>query len=400
MAWLKLYCDKPNTKHTKKNIKRIKFTSSANVLEIDNATVVVNKKIGAYGIFDNNKKLIKQSLQYRGNHHNFIPNNIPKNIPFINEEAVYVGVTYPHFGHFLIEQLNRLWGKQKEKKNFKWIFINNKNIDVKNFVYEFMKIFGIKKQDIIVLTSPARFKKIYIPSQTFNMSGSKIDYAMVDGYRAMAQNVKGAGYERVYMSRGKLNDKLRTLGEEKVQKVFEKNGFKIIYPETMTIADQIASVKDAKYLAGCSGTALHWALFMKPGGTVIALKRNSKPDDFICTQYMLNTITGLNSVFITASIETHKSGHGGSGTPQIIGVNTYVKDFFDNFGLKYTKSDIAFNQKEMNKYLEKYAIYQSEHGGKIYRKVCSRLIKLAVCFIPGRINRGNARHWLKEKLHV
>ena len=399
-TWLKLYCDDKNTKHTNKNIKNIKFLSSANVIEIEKPTIVVDKKTNAYGIFDKNKKIIYQSLQYRGKHHNFIPHKIPNDTPYIDEEAVYVGITYPHFGHFLIEQLNRLWGKADKKQKLKWVFINNRNVDVKNFVYEFMNLFGIKKQDIIILTSSTQFKKIYIPSQTFNMSGACIDFAMIDGYRTIAKNVKGAGYKYVYMSRGKLPDKLRTLGEEKIQKIFEKNGYKIIYPETMTIAEQIASVKDAKYLAGCSGTALHWALFMKPGGNVIALKRNSRPDDFIRTQYMLNTIAGQNSVFITAAIETHQSGHGGSGAPQIIGVNEWVKKFLYDFDFKFTKKDIEFDKKSMDTYLKKYEIYKSEHGGKIYRKFCSRLIKLAVCFIPGRINRGNVRLWLKRKLHV
>ena len=395
---LTLYCDKKNLKHTEHNIKKIKCTSCANVIEVEQPTIVVDTKTSAYGVFDKNKKMVPQLLQYRGKHHNFIPKHIPVDMPYMDFDAVYIGNIYRHFGHFLIEHLNRLHGALN-KRNIKYIFINNRNIDVQNFVYDFMSILGIKKQDIIILTQSARFRKLYIPSQTFNMSGAYIDHAMIDGYRAMSQNVKGSGYERVYMSRTRLPDKLRTLGEEKIQKIFEKNGFKIIYPETMTIAEQIAAVADAKYLAGCSGTALHWALCMKPGGTVIALKRNSRPDDFIRTQYMLNTIAGLKSVFITASTEKYTSGHGGTNVPQIIGVNEQVRKFLDDFGFKYTKSDIAFDQKAMNQYLERYKNYKNEHGGTFYRKICSRLIKLAICFVPGRINRSNARHWLKKKLH-
>jgi len=396
---LKLYCDKKNTVHTDKNIKIIQFKSCANITAVENPTIVVNTKTAAYGIFDGNNKLVPQSLQYRGKHHNFIPPRVPQNVPYIDAEAIYIGNTYPHFGHFLLEHLNRLWGAVEKSRKLKYIFINNRGINVKNFVYDFMATFGVKKQDVIILTTPTRFKKVYIPSQTFNMSGACIDYAMVNGYRAMAENVRGAGYERVYMSRTKLPENIKTIGEEKLEKIFIKNGYKVIYPETMTIAEQIAAVADAKYLAGCSGTALHWALCMKPGGTVIALKRNSKPDDFIRTQYMLNTVTGLNSVFITASTEKYMSSHGGTGTPQIVGVNEHVKKFLDDFGFKYTNSDIAFDQKAMNTYLERYKAYKAEHGGKLYRNICSKLIKLVVCLVPGRISRRNARQWLKTKLH-
>ena len=265
-----------------------------------------------------------------------------------------------------------------------------------------MAAFGIEKQDVIILTKSARFRKLYIPSQTFNMSGATIDYAMVKGYRAMAQNCakNKPVYERIYMSRTKLPDTIRTLGEEQLEKIFIKNGYKVVYPETMTIAEQIATVANAKYLAGCSGTALHWALCMKPGGTVIAFKRNSKPDAFIRTQYMLNTVTGLNSVFITASIESHPSGHGGSQVPQIVGINPYVKKFLDDFDFQYTPADIAFNQVAMDTYTARCKKYKSEHGGKAYRKIVSKIIKIVICIVPGRVNRGNARRWLKKKLHL
>lgn len=396
---LALYCDKKNTKHTNKNITKIQFKSCANVTVVENPTIIVDTKTGAYGIFDAGNKLVTQSLQYRGKHHNFIPTHVPHNVPYIDAEAIYIGNTYPHFGHFLLEHLNRLWGAVEKSRRLKYVFINNRGINVKNFVYDFMTVFGVKKQDIIILTTPTRFKKVYIPSQTFNMSGAYIDYAMSAGYQSMAKNVHGAGYERVYMSRTKLPDNIKTIGEEKLEKIFIKNGYKVIYPETMTIAEQIAVVANAKYLAGCSGTALHWALFMQPGGTVIALKRNSRPDDFIRTQYMLNTISGLNSVFITASIEKHESSHGGTGIPQIVGVNEHVKKFLDDSGFKYTDSDITFDQKAMDTYLERYKAYKAEHGGKLYRKICSKLIKLAVCLIPGRVSRHNARQWLKTKFH-
>lgn len=395
---LKLYCDNKNTKHTNKNITKVQFASCANVTVVENPTIVINTKTTAYGIFDKNNKLITQSLQYRGKHHNFIPPKIPKNAPYIDADAIYIGNIYQHFGHFLVEHLNRLWGAVG-KQNLKYIFINNRGINVKNFVYDFMATFGVQKQDVIILTTTTKFKKLYIPSQTFNMSGACIDYAMSAGYQSMAKNVRGAGYERVYMSRTKLPENLKTIGEERFENIFIKNGYKVIYPETMTIAEQIAAVADAKYLAGCSGTALHWALCMKPGGTVIAFKRNSKPDDFIRTQYMLNTITGLNSVFITASTEKYTSGHGGTGTPQIVGVNTHVKQFLDDFNFKYTDSDISFDKDAMNTYLERYKVYKSEHGGKLYRKICSKMIKLLVCIVPGRVNRHNARQWLKAKFH-
>ncbi len=167
----------------------------------------------------------------------------------------------------------------------------------------------------------------------------------------------------------------------------------------MTIAEQIAAVRDAKYLAGCAGTALHWALFMKPGGTVIILKRNTKPHVFIRTQYMLDTVIGLNTVFICASVEKFSSEHRSKQAPQIIGVNDFVKNFFDDFGFKYTARDIAFDKKSMDTYVAQYQKYQQEHNNVFCNRIIHHIIKISACFVPGRINRKNFRNWLKNKLY-
>ena len=397
---IRLYCSKRSKKYSEKDIQKIKFVSDSTIAEVNLPTVVVDHKTTAYAIFDNNKKLVPQSLQYRGKKHQFIPKKIPQNLPYIDTEVIFVGRIYPHFGHFLIEHLNRLWVKQKRHSKVKFLFINNLNIPVQNFVYDFMYAYGAKKEDIIILNDSARFKKIYIPNQTLNISSAWISKKMPIGYRTMANNLGGLGYDKIYMSRTKLPSHMCTIGEEKIQKIFEKNGFKIIYPETMTIAEQISAVTDARYLAGCAGTALHWALCMKPGGTVISLKRNSIEDNFTRTQYMINNVSGLKSVFIWSSIEKHKSKHGGQHAPQIIGVNQYLKQFFDDFGFKYDAKDIEFDQSAMNQYLEQYNQYEQEHGGILRNYLVRHFIKIIVCFVPGRINRKRVRSWLKQKLHI
>ena len=398
--FLKLYCDNKSKKYTTRSINHIKFLPESKMVNVSDAVVVVDTQTNAYGIFDKNDKLVPESLQYRGKNHQFIPRHVPQDAPYIDTDVIWVGRIYPHFGHFMVEHLNRLWGDNEKSHKTKYLFINNLGMDVQNFVYDFMAAYGVKPDDIIILNNSARFRTVYIPCQTLNISSAWISNKMSIGYRAMARNINGAGYDKVYMSRTKLPPGMRTIGEEKIQQIFEKNGYKIIYPETMTIAEQIAAVRDAKFLAGCAGTALHWALFMKPGGTVISLKRNSKQDNFVQTQYMFNTVSGLNSVFVWASKETHKSKHSSSYAPQIIGVTKYVKLFFDDFGFEYNDSDIAPDTESMHEYLAQYEKYKSEHGGNWYESVCRHAIKITSCLVPGRINRNRYRQWCKKQLHL
>ena len=203
-------------------------------------------------------------------------------------------------------------------------------------------------------------------------------------------------YDKIYVSRAKLESR-KTYGEEKVQKIFERNGYKIIYPETLPLKKQIQLIKTCKYLAGCAGTALHMALFMKEGGTVIQIKRNSLNKDNSDTQYLINKTKNLNSVFINASIETVKTDHG-SDTPQIIGVNNNMSEFFKDFNFKTVKSDFEFDAQAHDEYINALTEYQSIHGSKIMELFKRKLVRISACFIPGRYNRSIWRRWLKKKL--
>lgn len=87
----KIYSDNKNIKYSNKIINQIKITSNASVISVDNPTIVVDTKTIAYGVFDSNGKFVKQSLQYRGKNHQFIPKSVPHDAPYIDSVAVLVG---------------------------------------------------------------------------------------------------------------------------------------------------------------------------------------------------------------------------------------------------------------------------------------------------------------------
>ena len=62
---------------------------------------------------------------------------------------------------------------------------------------------------------------------------------------------------------------------------FNKKGFVIIYPEELSINEQINIINSAKTIAGFSGSALHLSIFSEPG-TKIWIGRQEKPTN---TQY-------------------------------------------------------------------------------------------------------------------
>ena len=367
---------------------------------LDNAVVAVDVKSAAYGIFDADGNFITESLKYRGDRHQVVPKYKKiKNPPYMDVDAVYLGNIYPHFGHFMLEHMDRAWAYVRAKNpDLHVVFINNRGMDVPAYVYEFMKMLGVPKSHVIVLDKSARFRHLIVPPQSFFMKRRAYPEFSI-GFRAMADNVKNPAhvYDKIYMSRAKLPVGKKTHGEEYVQKIFEKNGFHVVYPETMSLTDQVAIVKNARVMAGCAGTALHLALFMRNGGTVIQLKRNTRPGDSSYDQYVLNTVSGHDSVFVSASIEPHPSRHS-DAIPQIIGVTDSLRRFFDDNGYKYTARDVTTPAAAWDEYNDALGEFRRTHGGFFYKKFKHFFIKIAAGLVPGRVNRRNLRHWLKEHM--
>lgn len=361
--------------------------------------IIVNEHKRGFGVFDKDFKLVKDSLQTRNNKSQFIPKFSHDNIPYIDEDVVFIGNVNKFFGHFLLEHMNRIYALMDKKyKNRKLVLINDKNLkDVPGYVFQFIEFFGVKQNKIIILDKTTRFKNVCVPSQSFNskLYNSK---SFAKTFDRIAENIPDEEiYDKIYVSRAKLDSTHKTLGEEKVQKIFEKNGFKIIYPEKLPLKSQIALVKNCRVLAGCAGTALHLALFMKPGGMVVSIKRNRKAACNAMIQNNVNNAKQLNGIFISGSVETKKTFHS-TNAPQIIGVNKYMQEFFDKYGYKYTNKDLGVDANAWKEYEIALAEYNKSHGHALSRFLKRFIIKYTSIFVPGREARSKYRNWLKSIL--
>ncbi|MBR1380595.1 MAG: glycosyltransferase family 61 protein [Alphaproteobacteria bacterium] len=395
------FADKQYQKYTKNKIQRVKIATRDLMVDVvENGKIVVNPSTHAYGVFDANNKFVKSSLQYKGKTHQFIPKYPSGQIDVMNGDAVFMGYVVNHFGHFLIEQLSRAWGVLKHRTpGMKFVFVNNRGIVVPGYVYKFMKLLNISESDVMVLDAPCKFNRVFIPEQSFRLSNTVYCAPeFVTAFREMAHNTKSKyDYDKVYVSRAKLPNDIRTYGEEKIQNIFQDNGFTVIYPETLDLFDQVAIMKNCRVLAGCAGTALHLALFMENAERVIQIKRNTINNDSAYVQYAINTLVGADSVFVSGSVEKYKSGHGGNHAPQIIGITDDMARFFDCEHFVYSDTS-AVAASDWDSYETQLKLFQENNGGAFILKVKKRFIKYISCLVPGRINRDRFRRWLKNHL--
>ena len=370
------------------------------VVSVENGAIVVNKtgRIKS-GVYDANGYLCPESIMLRGEE-NMPPKtyvNIQK-IPFVNETVLYLGTGYlfQHFGHFLVEGLARTWALlYKKYQDIKVVVSYETNVDMPGFVRKFLHALGVADENILVLHKSVRFARVFVPRQAINgdLYMLPIMNKVFEKIANSLINRKYKTYDKIYLSRGAMNDG-RTFGEASVEKIFMKNGFKIIYPETLPLEEQITLANNCKEMAGTAGTALHLAMFMKPGNRVIQIKRNSTESDNISTQKLICDLRGLNLIWIYGSVETMATRHF-TQIPQIIGITPYLIRFFDDNNFKYTVVDLVQDVAEYARYKRQLRKYNIK---KYYKKSLNPFIKFISLFGITKYGRQIIREYFYKKL--
>lgn len=86
----------------------------------------------------------------------------------IDEDVVYVGMFYLHWGHFLIDLTGRMWFLKQHAKvrsDFKVAYLGEEEPKGNNL--RFFELLRIKEEQLIHIRKPTRFKKVFVPEQSF-----------------------------------------------------------------------------------------------------------------------------------------------------------------------------------------------------------------------------------------
>ena len=322
----------------KKNYKAHKEITYDKEFDIfDNAIITLTKGWMSDGVFDKNIKLLTTSYKRDDI---ASPNLIPikeidiNNIKHISETVIYGGILVGHFGSFITETFNRLWYLIKHKdQKYKIVFTHFKyyEYDLRPFHKEFIELLDIESERILIIDDPTRFEKVIVPKQSvyWDTSYNKLLLSIIYDY--LINRVKPKNFEKLYISKSKVveSDSF-TLNEEYFESFFESQGFKIIYPEQLSVYEQISYISGAKEIACTSGTLSHLVLFSKRETKLICLIRSNLDLylAFINRQVIINIIKGINCIFVDVSLNfipllTIDSTH-------LIGPTTYWKDFLKN----------------------------------------------------------------------
>jgi hypothetical protein len=214
-----------------------------------------------------------------------------------------------HYGHFITEGLSSFWIFESEPADaFDYLMFHPFTFGVgqPDYVKLVLDRFGLSDKPIMIVgEEPIAFEEVVVPERLFRLNHSadphlRWVYDRVRGARASRATKRS----RLYISRKRFSRRQSSrviANEGRIERLFMRHGFDVIYPERTPFDRQLELYSDAAILAGISGSGLHNVVFLDPGSTVIELGDGRYHDEPAPTQALCNHVAGAEGAFIPFS---------------------------------------------------------------------------------------------------
>jgi capsular polysaccharide biosynthesis protein len=235
-------------------------------------------------------------------------------IEHLRGEAVYGGLLFRHFGHFLLESTCRLWWPLHERFRGPILFQDPAGGTVlPEYAARFFDLLGISEQ-IHVVRQPVRCDRVIVPHRSFViqkaghpwfrtpflMAGAAAERDWSSTSDSTATSAGG-----LYLSRARVPGR-RMTGEEAIESRLAAAGFTILHMETLPLEQQIVQIRRHARVAGIAGSAMHNVLFAADPRSVIYIcaDREINLNFFIIDELMNNGATYIYNGAMNAPPDT------------------------------------------------------------------------------------------------
>ncbi len=255
------------------------------------------------GVFDAEGRIVPNAIQLVRPHVPDAPfGPLAAFEPLAGRWIYAAGHIYAHIGHFLMDCLGRVWAAERAAGPVEGLIFLTAYLPTHGpggfdfrsperkiqfmsspdgFVANLLRIFGgITRHRVAI--RPMQVEELLVPSQLLSLRPS--DAASHPLFRAFIHRRVQAICEapgpatpaRLYISRARLReDRGPLLHEEALERCLEAEGYAIIYPEALSLDEQLRLYWNATHIITATGTAAHIAaLAMRGHQQVVLLKRN------------------------------------------------------------------------------------------------------------------------------
>ena len=281
-----------------------------------NATILPLKRsdekplvFGLGGVVDTNNMYIEDSavkgrVEYAYNYDYF---------DYFDEKVVFCGYLINHWGHFLTETAPRLWyALENDESIDKYVFFVEEGIDrepVGNF-QEFLQLLGIYDK-IQVINKPTRYRSVIVPQLSYKRReyySQRFKDIFLKVSDSIIVNSTWRKFSKIYFSRSQsAGAGKKEFGHDCMENFFANNGYKIIYPEKISLSELVYILSNVEKIATVCGTLQHNILFAHDNQDVAILERNVLVNDI---QLDVNIIKKANFVYIDSQHTVYNASEG------------------------------------------------------------------------------------------
>lgn len=220
---------------------------------------------------------------------------------------LFAGIWRHHFGHFLMECACRLWPLGRDTTYAGLIVIAKAGRDInsvaKSRLGAFVDLLSVGLP-VTVVTQPVEVEELVVPTQGMGhrhwSAGTEVfRQFMRDQIR---KNVRPAGPDRLYVSRGKLKRPSQLVhNERRIERLMRRAGYSVFHPQNHSIEKQCARYLAARKIVGADGSAFHLVpMALQAGTTVGLIKRRNRPEVFTAIAAQIEAFAPQDLVIIDA----------------------------------------------------------------------------------------------------
>ena len=298
-------------------------------------------------------------------------------------------------GHFITDDMRLLWFlRSKEyRENFAdcpIVYIPVHGFELKGNWLRMLEILGINLSLMTPITELTKYDKIILPDECFFMSlEDGIRYftseyiEIIDAARVFTlANTEPAHAKKIYFSHAKFKNISITFAEERLEEYFASKEYEIIYPEKLSLDEQLNALVHCDSFASTIGSCSHNMIFCRDNTEIILIPRANY---FTGYQLAVDQVHPQNIHYIDSSFSIFAGNSPWGGpflyfissnlrkyfndpdTESIICASDFWKYLFSAFGLKFSRSfgqTVAADNPKVYRY---YSTIAAEYFGKLFK---------------------------------
>jgi len=264
------------------------------------------------GVFDSNGEPVIASIQFRGHRKtqgDVLNPSAVRDAKLDNRHAFYLGVDASRYGHFILETLCRAWAWE-DHRHCEVAIIQSPPLPA--FAQAFLELIPGLRRQVEAVTQPTRFDRLSVPYPGFaigrvgHFSFKNLCERIAD--RALLKHEPQTD-QPLYLSRAGLRQpaKRSLVGETRLERFLEQQGFLVIRPETLPVTAQIALFNRHKWIVLPNGSACHTRLFSRINTNMITLTAERVKGSLILSDRLCQGESHYANVFFAPDL--------GSGIP-------------------------------------------------------------------------------------